>query len=110
LPKPRFDDADEDDHTMAKYVPYLSEDEIERDAAALLAEFARARRVPIEPPVPIEDIVEKYLKLGIEFDDTHRLFGVPRGPGGEADILGAIFFRRLPDRNRPMPRPGGKFF
>jgi hypothetical protein len=77
---------------MAKYVPYLSEDEIERDAAALLAEFARARRVLIEPPIPIEVIVEKYLKLGIEFDDTHRLFGVPRGPEGEADILGAIFF------------------
>ena len=37
-----------------------------------------ARGVTIEPPIPIEDIVEKHLKLGIEFDDTHRLFGVPR--------------------------------
>ena len=38
----------------------------------------RRADVAIEPPIPIEDIVEKHLKLGIEFDDTHRLFGVPR--------------------------------
>ena len=47
----------------------------------------------IAPPIPIEDIVEKHLKLGIEFDDMHRLFGVPRsGLGLDPDILGAIFF------------------
>ena len=80
---------------MAKFVPYLAEKAIERNAEALLAEFAHARDVVIEPPIPIEDIVEKHLKLGIEFDDTHRLFGIPgtgidlgQGP----DILGAIFF------------------
>ncbi len=66
---------------MTGLVPYLAEKAIERDAAALLAEFAQARGVVIMPPIPIEDIVEKHLKLGIEFDDTHRLFGVPRsGP------------------------------
>jgi hypothetical protein len=77
---------------MAKLVPYLSEVQIERDAAGLLAEYARGRGVIIAPPIPIDDIVEKHLKLGIEFDDMHRLFGVPRGPEGESDILGAIFF------------------
>jgi Zn-dependent peptidase ImmA (M78 family) len=75
-----------------KSVPYLSETAIERDAAALLAEYAHARGISIAPPIPIEDIVEKYLKLGIEFDDTHRLFGIPRHPESDADILGAIFF------------------
>lgn len=35
-----FDDADEEVGSMSKFVPYLSEDEIERDAAALLAEYA----------------------------------------------------------------------
>jgi hypothetical protein len=73
-------------------VPYLSEDEIERDATALLAEYAQKRGLVIAPPIPIDDIVEKHLKLGVEFDDTHRLFGVPRDPEGDADILGAIFF------------------
>jgi Zn-dependent peptidase ImmA (M78 family) len=79
-------------NTMSKFVPYLSEIAIERDAVALLAEYARFRGVVITPPVPIEDIVEKYLKLGIEFDDTHRLFGIPRDPQCGGDILGAIFF------------------
>ena len=80
---------------MRKFVPYLAEEAIERDAEALLAEFAHARDVVIEPPIPIEDIMEKHLKLGIEFDDTHRLFGIPRtgiDPGQGPDILGAIFF------------------
>jgi len=54
---------------MRKFVPYLAEEAIEREAEALLAEFAHARDVVIEPPIPIEDIMEKHLKLGIEFDD-----------------------------------------
>ncbi len=78
---------------MAKAVPYLSEEQIERDAWELLAEFARATNTVLAPPIPIEDIVEKYLKLRIEFDDTHRLFDYPRsGEGAEPDILGAMFF------------------
>ncbi len=77
---------------MTKFVPYLTEEAIERDAVALLAEYAHARGVIIAPPIPIDDIVEKHLKLGIEFDDTHRRFGVPRESGQDPDILGAIFF------------------
>lgn len=78
---------------MPKKVPYLDEEQIERDAAALLAEFAQARSVVIAPPIPIEDIVEKHLKLGIEFDDMHRLLDHPRsGFGLDTDILGAIWF------------------
>jgi hypothetical protein len=77
---------------MKRQVPYLSEETIERDAAALLAEFEHARGVKISAPIPIEDIVEKHLKLRVEFDDTHKLFGVPRVSMHDADILGAIFF------------------
>ncbi|WP_256806792.1 ImmA/IrrE family metallo-endopeptidase [Bradyrhizobium sp. Bra64] len=78
---------------MPKKVPYLDEQRIERDAAALLAEFQQARGVVITRQVPIEDIVEKHLKLGIEFDDMHRLLNHPRlGPGRDPDILGAMFF------------------
>jgi len=74
-------------------VPYLSEEQIERDAAALLAEYERARGVVITRKVPIENIVEKHLKLGIEFDDMHQLLQVPRlGSGLDADILSAMFF------------------
>jgi hypothetical protein len=37
---------------MTKFVPYLSEEVIERDAAALLAEYAQARGVTVKPPIP----------------------------------------------------------
>lgn len=78
---------------MLKKVPYLQEEQIERDAAVLLAEYEQARGVKIERAVPIEDIVEKHLKLGIEFDDMHRLLNHPRSELGlDPDILGAIFF------------------
>jgi len=81
-----------DDGVMSKLVPYLSEEAIERDATALLIEYVQARGVVLKPPIPIEDIVEKHLKLGVEFDDMHRLLGVPRDPAGDADILGAMYF------------------
>jgi hypothetical protein len=78
---------------MTKFVSYVSDEAIERDAQALLTEYAHARGVTVEAPIPIDDIVEKHLKIGIEFDDLHRRFGVPR-PGIEfdPDILGAIYF------------------
>ena len=76
---------------MTKFVPYLREEVIERDAAALLAEYAQARGTAIALPIPIDDIVEKHLKLGVEFDDAHRRFGVPRS-GPDPDIIGAMFF------------------
>jgi hypothetical protein len=82
-----------DDKRMTVKVPFLPEEQIERDAEALLAEFERARCIRIAPPVSIEDIVEKHLKLGVEFNDMHQLFGVPRSElGEEPDILGALSF------------------
>lgn len=77
---------------MAFRVPYIPDDVIERDAEALLGHFAYARGIEVRPPIPIEDIVEKHLRLRIEFDDLHRIFGVPRsGLGFEPDIFGAIW-------------------
>ena len=61
---------------MTLQVPYLREDAIERDAEALLAEYTDARRVKIKVPIPIEDIIEKHLKLRVDFDDLHRLLKV----------------------------------
>lgn len=78
---------------MPIQVPYLREEQIERDAEILLAEYERARDAKIQRAVPIEDIAERYLKLGIEFDDMHVRLGVPRpDPGSAANILGAIYF------------------
>lgn len=57
---------------MTLLVSYMPESRIETDAEALLDEFAEASGAPVTAPVPIDDIVEKHLKLGIEFDDLHR--------------------------------------
>jgi hypothetical protein len=78
---------------MTLRVPYIADDVLERDAEALLAQYSYAKGAEIRAPIQIDGIIEKHLKIGIEFDDTHRLFGVPRlGPGVDPDILGAIFF------------------
>jgi hypothetical protein len=66
---------------MTIRVPFVSEESIESDANALLSQFARDRHTEIRAPIPIEDIVEKHLKLQVEFDDLHRLFGLTRGCG-----------------------------
>ena len=94
---------------MTKKVPYMTPEAIEQDADTLLAEYARARGVVIAPPIPIEDILEKHLKLGIEFDDTHRIFGIPRAVTAP-DILGAIFFNEerivIDESLDPVEYPG----
>lgn len=76
---------------MSRFVPYLADEAIERDSVSLIKEFEHARGVTIEPPIPIEDILEKHLKLRIEFDDLHARHNVPRPENGQTDILGAIY-------------------
>ena len=88
---------------MITRVPYLHEAQIERDAAALLAEYEQARGVTIAPPIPIEDIVEKHLKLCLEFNDTHRLFGVRQfGANSFADARIVIDESLDPEENPAM--------
>jgi hypothetical protein len=53
---------------MTKFVSYMSDEAIEKGAQALLADYACARGVVIDPPIAIEDIIEKHLRIGIEFD------------------------------------------
>lgn len=78
---------------MIRRIPYLSEQVIERASEGLLYDFYRSRSAAIEWPVPLEDIVEKHLKLRIEFDDLHRRFDLTRPEETEqSDLLGAIFF------------------
>jgi hypothetical protein len=76
---------------MPVKVPFL-EELIERDAEALVAEFEQVRGIRIVPPVPIEGIIEKHLKITVEFDELHEVLGVPRSGDTDSDILGAMFF------------------
>ena len=68
---------------MTLQVPYIADDAIERDAEALLAQYAHARGVEIKAPIPIEDIVEKHLKqafstLKIGIDNVDSIAASPR--------------------------------
>ena len=76
---------------MTRTVPFLNKDTIVHDALALLADYEQARGVRLVPPIPIEDIIEKHLKLTLEFDDMHARHGIARPASGETDILGAIY-------------------
>lgn len=77
---------------MTKFVSRVPDETIAKDAPALLAEHAHAGGVTIEAPIAIDDLIEKHLEIGIEFDDTHRLFGLRRlGVGCDPDMIGAIF-------------------
>jgi Zn-dependent peptidase ImmA (M78 family) len=76
---------------MVLRVPYVTDEAIEKDVCQLLTAFGKSRGAMLEPPIPIEDIIEKHLKIGLEFDDLHTMFGVPRQfISGDPEILGAL--------------------
>lgn len=68
-------------------VPFLHEKQIERDADLLLQEFGEKFGEVKKPPIPVDDIVELYLQLLLEFKDMKTLFPF-------ADVHGAIWFEQ----------------
>jgi hypothetical protein len=74
---------------------------------ALLAQYAFSKGVEGGAPIPIEDIIEKHLKLRVEFDDLHGLLGVPRGLGIEPDIFGTIWLETELSPNFGDGKEGG---
>jgi hypothetical protein len=71
-------------------VRYLSEDEIEKEAELLLAEYAETTGEPIKLPVPVEDITTYHLALRLGFADLHETLRIPM-LRDQPDILGAIW-------------------
>lgn len=61
-------------------MPYLAKEHIEQAATGLLGEYGERFGVIAAPPVPIDEIVELYLGLTIDFVDFRSLF-----PGGDVD-------------------------
>ncbi len=66
-------------------VPFLHEKQIEAEAQVLLGEYADAHAWQISAPVPIDEIIELYLKLTFAIEDLQALLHVD-------DVLGAIWF------------------
>lgn len=75
---------------MTIQVRYLTEDEIERDAELLLAEYEETAGEPVKLPVPVEDITTYHLALQLGFADLHETLRIPM-LREQPDILGAIW-------------------
>jgi Zn-dependent peptidase ImmA (M78 family) len=78
---------------MAIKVKYLTEDEIEKDAKLLLAEYEDTIGEPIKLPVPVDEITTYHLALRLGFDDLHKTLNRPM-LRSQPDILGAIFVEK----------------
>lgn len=65
-------------------VKFLTETHIEREAERLLAAYATRFKPITEPPIPVDEIVDCYLELMLEFADLRTEFNAP-------DVLGAIW-------------------
>src|SRR4051794_18935865 len=63
---------------------FMKDEEFEDEAALLLAEYGNKHGQVTAPPIPIDEMVEIYLKLSLEFLDMRKLFGID-------DVHGALW-------------------
>ena len=66
---------------------FLTDQAFEDETTLLLAEYGNEQGQVTAPPIPIDDIVELYLKLALVFIDTRKEFGVD-------DVHGALWVRK----------------
>ena len=64
-------------------VPWISKENIALRATELIENFQSLAKYEAKPPIPVEDIIEKYLGLRLFYDDLHNVFG--------RDVLGAVY-------------------
>lgn len=65
-------------------VPYRTKEQLQDEAALLLAEYGEHFKPVQAPPVPVEDILECHLKLIFEIDDLKKRFSL-------GDVLGGLW-------------------
>lgn len=65
-------------------LPFLTDQNVADEVQCLLAEFGTNQKPILAPPIPVDDIVELYLKLDFELIDFKAEFGVN-------DIHGALW-------------------
>ena len=65
-------------------VPFRKPAEIDHMVFDLLHKYAKAKGAPPRPPIDVDDIAEKYLKLDLEVTDLKELLKMP-------DVLGATW-------------------
>ena len=69
-------------------IPYRSDADINSAALELLAKIGKGT-VGLRPPIPVDAIIEKHLRISLEIVDMQRRVGLP-------DVLGAAYPRRSP--------------
>lgn len=69
---------------MTINVKFLPGQQIERDALGLLESYSHEQGIPIQVPIPVDEILETHLRLSLDFDDLQTVLGVP-------DVLGALW-------------------
>ncbi len=73
---------------MGIVVPRLSEAEIEAQAISVLDRYSSEVEPIFRPPVPVDEIPERLLRLRLDFDDLRTMLG------GSRDAIGVIWFER----------------
>lgn len=64
--------------------PNYSDTQIAHMAGEVLASFSKDRGITLAPPIPVEDILEKHLKLTLKWENMEKFLG-------ESGILGAAW-------------------
>jgi Zn-dependent peptidase ImmA (M78 family) len=65
-------------------VPFLSDAKIDSAASELLGKYAKGSGGSLRGPIPIDDIIEKFLRVTLEVTDLRSKLG--------SDVLGAAYF------------------
>ena len=63
--------------------PWISKEKIALKALDLIEKFQTLAEYEVKPPIPVEDIIERYLGLRLLYDDLTKVFG--------RDVLGAVY-------------------
>ena len=66
-------------------VPWVSDKMIEAEADFIIQRYAKECEPILRPPIPVDEIPERLLRVSLDFDDLGRLLGRP-------DAIGATWF------------------
>lgn len=67
-------------------VPWMPKEEISGQASRILADYQSIVGHPVTPPIPVEDIIERYLGLRLSFEDLDTILKTD-------DVLGATYVK-----------------
>lgn len=63
-------------------VPWLEKETIARQTEGLIADYEAMTGERVTPPIPVEDVIERFLGLDLTYEDLDEKLGM-------SDVLGA---------------------